>query len=342
MVDQQNIPPNPDTPQPPDGTAKKKLVIKSQKSDKTSPDPQKEINPEKPFVIIVVGETGVGKTFANIRREIPIYLKDNPSIGKRGRKVIIYDVNNDYQGIKTLKCTPEAIVKFVKQITVEARRIIGKDDFGRPLDKNKNYENANMIIKNFINGLIVLDDIDKYAVHSSKQDLVSMLMGNRHIGCHVLISHQAWRKMTVTELENVRYLRVHHTLDDIDALPEEKKGLLEHPLCKIATLIVEEQYELATDLYEQRKLDSKKYEAHKAHFVYIDVRRKKILGASEKAFQRAAYKYMAMYPSVVDGEIQRMLYMGQISGKLSTLKNTMDVRNKACLSLYEKYKRYIR
>lgn len=337
--------PQPDSQNPDnsDPKAKKKLVIKVDPKGKPGTASEKtNIPPEKPFVTIVLGETGVGKTFANLKREIPIYLKDNPAIGKRGRKVLIYDVNNDYEGVKTLKATPEAIAKFVKQVTVEARRIVGKDEFGRPLDKNKNYENAHMIIQNFINGLIVLDDIDKYAVHSSKQDLVSMLMGNRHIGCHILISHQAWRKMTVTELENIRYIRVHHTRDDIDSLPEEKKVLLEHSLCKIATLIVEEQYELATDMYEQGKLDTKKYEAHKAHFVYIDVRRKKILGASENAFQRAAYKYMAMYPAVVDGEIQRMVYMGQLSGKVSALKNNMDTRTMACLSLYEKYKRYIR
>lgn len=319
------------TPPPP----KKKLVIKSVKEARPA-------DPEKPFVTVVLGETGVGKTYYNLKAEIPIYVKDNPAKYKKGRKAIIYDVNGDYAGIRTLKPTEDAIMKFVKQSTVEARRLVGKDEYGRPLSKEQNYENARKIVMNFINGMIIMDDIDKYAVHSSKQDLVSMLMGNRHIGCHVMTSHQAWRKMSVTELENIRYLRIHHTLDNIEALPADKQALLDFALCRIAGLIVEEQYEYATDLYESGKISKNKYEVHKAFFVYVDVRRKKIRGTSEEAFKRAAYKYMSEYPAVVDAEIQRMVYLGQLSGSVKTLKTLRSVRVQAMAVLYEKYKRYIK
>lgn len=316
---------------------KKKLI---KKADPPPPPKVKMAPPKQPFTTIVLGETEVGKTYVNIHLEIMTYVMDNLSIGKKARKVLIYDVNNDYHNIRTLKATPEAILAFVKQPKIEARRIIGRDPLGRPLSKEQNYENAKMIIENFVNGLVVFDDIDRYAVHSTKQDLVSMLMGNRHMGCHILISHQAWRKMSVTECENCKWIRLHRVKDQPISLPLEKQVTLPIDLCQIANLMVQEQYDLAHQLYDDGagELSENKFKAARGFFVYIDVRLAKLKGCTEETYKRAAYKYMYMNPPVIKREVEELIMFGKLDRKL---RNEQKSQYIAMASLYAKYRKYL-
>ena len=331
------VPPANNIPPAQEVSEKKKLIKKAE------PPPPPKIKmppPKQPFTTIVLGETEVGKTYVNIHLEIMAYIMDNLSIGKKARKVLIYDVNGDYHGIRTLKDTPEAIRKFVQQPKIEARRIVGRSANGGPLSKEQNYEHAKMIIENFINGLVVFDDIDRYAVHSSKQDLVSMLMGNRHMGCHILISHQAWRKMSVTECENCKWIRLHRVKDQPISLPLEKQVTLPIDLCQIANLMVQEQYDLAHQMYDDGagELSEDKFKAARGFFVYIDVRLAKLKGCTEETYKRAAYKYMYMNPSVIKREIEELIMFGKLDRKLRNEQKSQFI---AMASLYAKYRKYL-
>ena len=56
----------------------------------------------QPMLMLTCGETGVGKTYRNIL-EIESYLRDNVLTGRKGRKVLIFDVNDDdYERYQTV------------------------------------------------------------------------------------------------------------------------------------------------------------------------------------------------------------------------------------------------
>lgn len=265
--------------------------------------------PEEPYTTVALGMTEVGKTHKNVQ-ECLLYSQ---TIGnKHGRKVLILDFNNEagYARFNSLRPTPENISKFATQKHIEVRRILGLNLDGSPMGPEEKCATLKMAIKNFRNGLIIADDIDKYAAHSNDKDLIGALMGNRHVGCDNIISHQSWRKMTVTEIENARMFRIHRTQDGPESLPAEKKFNFE--ACKIAHLIVEEQNKLAYTLYSERKITDQEFKKRRSFYVYYDTRYNKIFPCTLGAFQRAARKYFLLYPKAVKDEITNMIYQRQL------------------------------
>jgi hypothetical protein len=48
----------------------------------------------QPMLMLVCGETGIGKTYRTVQ-EIAQYVQDNEQSGKKARKVLAFDVNDD-------------------------------------------------------------------------------------------------------------------------------------------------------------------------------------------------------------------------------------------------------
>lgn len=291
-----------------------------------------------PGVYIILGETDIGKTFKT-NQEIALYIRDLPGVGKHARKVLIFDNNDEYGHLKTLDATVKGINDFMDQSKIEARRIVGIEN-GMPMSTKRKMDMARLIVTHFRNGLIGFDDIDKYGKHNNDQDVIAALCGGRHIGCDVMISHQAWRKISVSESENPTILRIHHTSDDIDALPPEKKDNFPYEICKIACIIVGEMYDWANDDYMDGNGTIKKEEWHirKSFFLYIDVRKKKMWPiAQPEVFKRAARKYFVNRPKDVQDEMNQM-YMD----KIITEKKSLESQEKAIASLIKKRMHYLK
>ena len=54
---------------------------------------KKEDLERQPMIMLVCGETGVGKTYRN-KQEIKHYMMDHLVMGKKGRKVLAFDTND--------------------------------------------------------------------------------------------------------------------------------------------------------------------------------------------------------------------------------------------------------
>ena len=122
----------------------------------------------QPMLTIVCGETGVGKTYRN-RNEARLYLKDNSTTGKAGRKVLAFDTNDDdYTAYKTV--SPDQLHKLMAK---RPRRIRPFNKDGSPMGKEEKKEVVKKILKYFRNGLILLDDIDDYMTGEKGQDMIS-------------------------------------------------------------------------------------------------------------------------------------------------------------------------
>lgn len=300
-------------------------------------------NGEECYSTSVLGLTGVGKTHKNIQ-ECKTYVRDNSKTGKKGRKVLILNFQNEdgYAAFKTLPPTKEAIQRFVSQKTIEIRQISSVDTDGSIMTSARKLEIMKMVLQNYRNGFVLFDDVDGYAAYasSSDKDLIGNLMGLRHRGCHTLFSHQAWRKMGVSECENLRYLRIHKSLDTPEALPIEKASCFDMAMCWIAYIAVEQQYDLANKMHEEGKINEDQWRKAKSYHIYVDRWKNKMFPVREDNFNLAVRKYLFQFPNVLKREIEKMFFENEITAKQ---KNDVAVRNKAIARLTEQYKkRYLK
>src|ERR1700741_3496476 len=138
----------------------------------------------QPLLTVVCGMKGVGKTWQSLK-DIDRYVVDNPRNGKKGRKALILDFNNEEAYQKYKACLP----KYIKNLAeARARRVPPFDESGKQYDLEKMKVVAEYTIFNFKNGLLVLEDIDKYMVGAKGKSLIGAMTTNRHSGMDILIT----------------------------------------------------------------------------------------------------------------------------------------------------------
>lgn len=262
----------------------------------------------QPMLMLVCGETGVGKTFRNIL-EIENYLRDNVLQGRFGRKVLIFDVNDD-----DYECYTTVDPEYIRNLTViRARRIRPLTRYGDTMSTEEKRDMVERMVKQFTNGLLVLEDLDKYMTGAKGQTIVGLLTTNRHHGLDIMISHQSIAKITTTEFQNCTWLRLHKQVDDVTRY---RNRIPNYFLVRIATLIVEEQYLIGNIRY----------------FVYVNMRKLQLRGCSAQAYIRACKKYL---DTEENGMIRRMMLERNFYGHL-VYKN----RNEVVIKLIGELLRY--
>jgi hypothetical protein len=251
--------------------------------------PAQPFDPRQPFVMLVCGETGVGKTHQN-KREIENYLRSDLATKRMGRKCLIFDVNDDdYECYTTVD--PERI-RDLKTIT--ARRIRPLTRYGETMSIEEKRDMVERMVKQFTDGLLVLEDLDKYMTGAKGQTIVGLLTTNRHSGLDIMISHQSIAKITTTEFQNCTWIRLHKQVDDVSRY---RNRIPNYFLVRIASLIVEEQYLIGNIRF----------------FVYINMRKLLIKGCCDKAYIRACKKYI---DTEENSMIKRMMMERDFHGKL--------------------------
>lgn len=268
----------------------------------------KALDERQPMLVLVCGETGVGKTYRNIL-EIENYLRGNPVMGRKGRKVLIFDVNDD-----DYECYPTVDPDYIKDLRViRARRIRPLTRSGITMSLDEKRDMVERMVKQFTEGLLVLEDLDKYMTGAKGQTIVGLLTTNRHHGLDIMISHQSIAKITTTEFQNCTWLRLHKQVDDITRY---RTRIPNYFLVRIATLIVEEQYLIGNIRF----------------FVYVNMRKLKLRGCSLEAYIRACKKYL---DTEENSMVKRMMMERNFKGYL-IYKN----RNEVIVKLINELLRY--
>jgi hypothetical protein len=238
----------------------------------------------QPMLMLVCGETGIGKTYRTVQ-EIAQYVQDNEQSGKKARKVLAFDVNDDdFTMFPTVH--PDHLDQFKQTI---ARRVRPLTKYGAMMTLTEKRSVVEQMVANFKSGLLVLEDIDKFMVGAKGQAVVGILCANRHSDLDILISHQSIAKITTTEWQNATWLRLHKQVDDIYRY---RGRIPNYPLVRIATFIIEEQYDLANKAFESGQINELEFLTRKSFFLYVDMRRLKLHGCSRKTFIRAAKRYV--------------------------------------------------
>ena len=245
---------------------------------------KKEDLERQPMIMLVCGETGVGKTYRN-KQEIKHYMMDNLVMGKKGRKVLAFDTNDDdYPQFRTV--SPNHLKALTK---VSSRRIRPFNTNGSPMDNDEKKEVITKIMKHYKNGLVVLDDIDHYMTGAKGQSMIGALCTVRHKGIDIVLTHQSVAKITTSEWQNCTWLRLHHQVDDVTRYRER---IPKYQMVRIGQLIVDEQYELCSNAFAMGKITELEYKIQKSFFVYVNMREQRIKGCSRAAFIRACKKFI--------------------------------------------------
>jgi hypothetical protein len=247
-------------------------------------------------IIIACGKRGVGKSVETIRM-IDEYVAGNPSKGVPPRKALIFDVNDEFssfwhydnpkRSIKALAI--KDIMKFSIHPTIEVRRIRPFWDDGRKMTINDMGEVLGIILDKYRNGLLLVEDINKYLSDAMPADLIGSLATSRHIGLDIISHFQnIGRAGNPKLLGNLNMIRLHKTNDTVERHKnkfEEKTELLQ-----IAEYLINNRYNNGDTRY----------------FVYVDTENMKIRGKFTKIeVEDAIHQYITeRYSRIISPMLQ--------------------------------------
>lgn len=242
---------------------------------------------------VAVGAKGIGKTF--IAREIiKRYTMSDTKTGRKARPVLIFDVNNEelYNDYKALDfdITEEneyIRAKEIRTITVpKPYRILPFKKDRQPMTTTEIVLTCITIAKYFKNGMLVLEDINKYMLSNLNVDFIGLLIGIRHKGVDLMIHYQSLAALPPRLWQNVNYIRWHKQTGNIDTF---KQRIPNYELCKLAEFIVNDQFQRGNNRY----------------YLWVGVADEKLLNVSEVDFKNACINYLSQNPKEIK-DLQRL------------------------------------
>jgi hypothetical protein len=273
-------------------------------------------------VIICCGKKGVGKTVETIKM-IDEYISGNPAKGIPPRKALIFDVNDEFSDFwffgrqRSIKAIAiKDVLKFSVHPKVEVRRIRPFWDDGKKLTINDMAEVLGIILDNFRNGLLLVEDINKYLSDAMPSDLIGSLATSRHIGLDIVSHFQnIGRAGNPKLLGNLNMIRLHKTNDTIERHKnkfEEKTEILQ-----IAEYLVNKRY----------------FAGDTRFFLFVDVENMKIRGKFSKSeAEDAVHEYITQrYKRIISPMLQLRDKKGV---KIYTDESALSASNKNLLSVY--------
>jgi len=246
-------------------------------------------------LIVVTGRKRIGKSNETLRLLYEEYIR-----GAHGRKVIIFDPNNEYgayelyaRGKKIVVNVPvlghNDILKFNKQKVVEIRRIVPIDSFGKPLAPEDQDDLIVKMMQEFRGGCLFIEDLNTVFGDSLPKKVSAFFTNNAHRDCDIIIQMQSIGRILPKMWQNAQVIRFHSQLDSVDQSKEKLKE--DYEIFKIAQLMVNFQYEAGNIRF----------------FVWVDKEDKKIRGAySRQMFRKAVMDFLEENQYLVKKEANRI------------------------------------
>lgn len=261
----------------------------------------------------VCGKKGVGKTFRTIE-----YLKDYVYKSPR-RKVLIFDVNNEFSDkskfpfIKTISI--ENVPKYSLSQVPEIRRIAPFFDDGTKMTLDDMARVLMWLVRNFYNGLLLIEDINKYVSDTMPGDLIGAICTNRHSGLDIILHYQSLGRLSPKVWQNINYLRMHQQTDSLDRHRNKFEDKFDY--LKIAEILTKKQY----------------HSGNQRFYLFVDFDNEKIIAdVSEQDKQEAINEYASQYYNQV---VNPYINKRDIDGnKLYTIESAFVQAKK---ELYEAY-----
>ena len=275
----------------------------------------------EPLMGVVVGRKGIGKTFFTIAM-IKEYVLGDKAEGKLPRRVLIFDVNNEFTQFRTIAL--KDIKRWSQVGRVEVRRVSvfktqedvdvkinNKIVYQTPAGKMTLKEMANclfFILEHYHNGLLLIEDINKYVSDSLPNDLIGAICTQRHVGVDVIMHFQSIGKFGHPKIiANANWLRYHKCSDSVGR-HEDKFLELTEPL-QICERLVNRKYKQAYLNKRNGKYKKKsEFKKDSSFHIFWDNDEEKIKGDFTKVeFAVAVMDYMELnYNKVVKPKLNEV------------------------------------
>jgi len=236
----------------------------------------------EPSFEVVIGFKGVGKTYTT-NGVSDKYILNNPS-GWKARPVLVFDVNNEYcdsngyYGYKAIDFDVDEANEFKRSeqirkiIAPKKYRIVPYQKNGQPMTINQLMITASTVVKYYRNGMLILEDINKYAGSNFKQDFVGMFIGMRHLGVDLIAHFQSLHAIPPKIWDNMNYLRWHKQAEKIIKYKNHVSNL---ELFTIAECIVDFNYQIDEHYY-----------------LWVDTMRQKLINVTPEDFRKGCINYL--------------------------------------------------
>lgn len=255
----------------------------------------------EPSFEVVIGFKGVGKTYTT-NGVIENYIKNDPS-GWKGRPVLVFDVNNEfcdqngYYGYKAIDFDVTEKNEYIR--SEQIRKIIAPGKYRilpykknrQPMTINELMITASTIVKYYRNGMLLLEDMNKYALSNFKQEFVGMFIGLRHLGVDLVAHFQSLRAIPPKVWSDMNYLRWHKQSEKIFKYKYRISNL---ELFSIAECIVDH-----------------KYQTDPRYYLWLNTMQEKLTNVTPEDFKQGCIGYLSANP----GEVSRMLNNIDLEGK---------------------------
>jgi len=192
----------------------------------------------EPKLLVAIGKKGVGKSYTT-EKMIQSYVQGNPSKGVPARRVLILDVNDEYANYKAIRI--QDVTLFSAHPQIEARRIRPFLDDGRKMTLNDVAETLFSCLNTFRNGLLLIEDVNKYISDTMPNDLVGAICTNRHIGVDIILHYQSIGRITSKVWQNVNIIRLHKFTDTVKKHKHKFEDKFEY--LSIAEAMINYKYE---------------------------------------------------------------------------------------------------
>lgn len=255
----------------------------------------------EPTFEVVIGFKGVGKTYTT-NSVIENYVKPGPD-GWKGRPVLVFDVNNEfcpennYPGYKAIDFDVTEKDEFrrseqIRNIKVPGKyRIIPYKKNGQPMSISELMLTASTIVKYYRNGMLLLEDFNKYALSNFRTDFVGMFVGLRHLGVDLVCHFQSLRAIPPKVWSEMSYLRWH----------KQSEKIFKYRM-RISNL---ELFSLAEEVVDH------KYQSDPRYFLWVSTMEEKLINVTEEDFKAGCIRYLSSNP----GEISRLMNNIDLEGK---------------------------
>ena len=260
-------------------------------------------------IIVSGGYKNSGKTYQTYKI-INDYV--NPKGGYTARKVLIFDANQEYTtgsvlsagfnfSIKTIQL--KHVPLFIKHPKIEVCRVVPIKDSGVLMSIKEKKETAWKMLETFRGGLLVLDDINTYALDvTHEEEFVGSVVNSGHRDVDIILNFQNLNMCNPVLIRNFDEARLHHQTENVKEAKFEDRW---------------EAYMIA-----QKIVDLKVDSGQPKYCLYIDNHSKKIRGNfSKKDFALACYDYMSRYnPRLIKQEQTRLKTKDQATAAAEAIK----------------------
>jgi hypothetical protein len=237
----------------------------------------------EPMLMVVIGFKGVGKTFTT-NKEIDEYVK-NGTDGRKGRPVLVFDVNNEfcdsngYYGYKAIDFDVTEKDEFRRSLQIRnivapgKYRIVPYKKNRQPMTIGELMFTASTIIKYYRNGMLLLEDLNKYAMSNFKQEFVGMFIGLRHLGVDLVIHYQSLRAIPPKIWSDMNFLRWHKQSEKII---KYKNRITNMELFSLAEAVVDF-----------------KFQSDPHYYLWVSTMNEKLINVTPEDFKEACRIYLS-------------------------------------------------